>query len=392
MSEDNTIVELKRRARRTTVLDLIRRRGPVSRGDIARLTHLQIPTITHLITDLMAEGLVKEDGYCETGRGRRSARLAIDPASAFVGGLCAGRGGVLASVVSLDGNPSRPVRSEGALAPDALVEGLHKAILAATEGAGLPPERLRGIGIGLDGYPRASFQELEETLGGMFGIPVRAENDVEAAALGEGWFSGDRSVLFVQVGDCIRSGLVVEGCMHRGAVAGLGLGQVVVEEREGGRFGSGGGGTLQEVASGQAICEAVRRELGRGIRSKLPDLVGGDLSNLTPGIVSDAAGAGDILAFNLLDQTGRWIGAALAWAVCILNPARLLLSGDLVRDGGPLTDAIRREISLKVPPEWEVERRLAFAPSDEETFVRGAAALAVRHLFGQDDAEATICV
>jgi predicted NBD/HSP70 family sugar kinase len=243
--------------------------------------------------------------------------------------------------------------------------------------------------VALDGCPLDAFQELEKTLEGTLGIPVRVEGDVEAAAVGEGWFSGDRSVLFVQVGDCIRSGLTVEGCIHRGAVTGLGLGQAVVEERG---LGSGGGGTLQDVASGGAICEAVRRELGRGIRSKLPDLVGGDLANLTPGIIIDAAGAGDILAFNVLDRAGRCIGAALAWAVCILNPTRLLLSGDLVRAGGPLTDAIRHEIAGKVPPGWEVERRLAFAPSDEETFVRGAAALAVRHLFGQDAAEVAICV
>lgn len=400
MSETGTIVELKRRARRRAILDLIRRLGAVSRGDIARLTHLQMPTVTHLIADLMAEGLVKEDGPCETepgltsvARGRRSARLVIDPASAFVGGLCAGPRGILASVVSLGGKPAAPVRLEGAFSPDALLEGLRRAALTAVEGAGLSTARLRGIGVGLDGYPETSLQELEDALKGVLDIPVRAGRDVDAAALGEAWFSGDSSVLFVQMGDRIRSGLVVEGGIHRGAVAGLGLGQVVIEEREGGRLGElSGGNTLQDLASGGAICETVRRELGRGIRSKLPDLVGGDLSRLTLRVVIDAAGAGDILAFNVLDRAGRSIGAALAWAVCILNPDRLLLCGDLVQAGGQLTDALRREIALKVPPEWEVERRLIFAPSHEEAFLRGAAALAIRHLFGQDDEDTILCV
>jgi predicted NBD/HSP70 family sugar kinase len=203
---------------------------------------------------------------------------------------------------------------------------------------------------------------------------------VDAAAAGCAWFSAEpcNSVLFAHFGDRIRSGLTVDCRIHRGADAGLGLGTGVVEERE-------GGGTLQGVASGEALCEAVRREVGRGIRTKLPDLVAGDLAKLTLKTVSDAAEAGDILAFNVLDRAGRHLGAALAWAVCVVNPERLVLAGELVRAGGPLTDAIRHEVSSRVPQAWEAERRLVFAPSDEEVFVQGAAALALQRLFGQDD-------
>jgi len=378
MPEDDTIVELKRRARRTAVLDLIRRRGAVSRGEVARLTRLQMPTVTHLIADLMDEGLVKEDGYQEAERGRRSARLVIDPASAFVGGMRVGPGGAVGSVVSLGGTPSPPARLEGPLSPDALVNGLREALLKAAEGAALSPDRIRGVGVGLDACPPEAFQKASEALSEALGVPVCAETDVDAAAVGEGWFSENRSVLFVHLGERIRSGLAIDGRIHRGAVPGIGLGQGVVEEREDGK-------SLQAVASGEAICEAVRRELGRGIRSKLPDLVGGDLSKLTLSVVIDAAEAGDILAFNVLDHAGRSIGSALAWAVCAVNPERLTLAGALVRAGGPLSDAIRHEVSRRVPPAWEVERRLAFAPSEEEAFLRGAAALAVRRLFGQDD-------
>ncbi|MDQ2646341.1 MAG: MarR family transcriptional regulator, partial [Myxococcota bacterium] len=77
-----------REVNRSIVLDIIRRGGRVSRTDLARRSTLTKPTVSAIVEDLIATGIVHEVGYDHTvGVGGRRARLLEfnDASAAYLG-------------------------------------------------------------------------------------------------------------------------------------------------------------------------------------------------------------------------------------------------------------------------------------------------------------------
>jgi predicted NBD/HSP70 family sugar kinase len=223
--------ELGRPLNKRIVLDLIRRRGPIARTDIAKAVGLSVQTVSTIVRELEDEGFLLSEREPPRGRGVPPSRLVINPEGGYAVGLYLTPLSVEAALVDLCGDVVARVRRDAEqLAPDeafALIGSLVREI--ATEAAG----RLLGVGMAMPGpfgvdtmsfvgsTTMAGWQgtAILDRLGEATGLAAFVETDTAAAALGEqlygrGTALGDYYYLFFGVG--LGGTMVHDGAVLRG--------------------------------------------------------------------------------------------------------------------------------------------------------------------------------
>lgn len=178
-------------------------------------------------------------------------------------------------------------------------------------------------------------------------LPVVVENDANAAAWGEARFGagvGVSNLVCVAVGTGIGGGILLGGELYRGAfgvAAEFGHMRVVPDGRQ---CGCGNRGCWERYASGTAL--ALEARTGATERpqdaARLLGLAGGDASQITGPMVTEAARDGDVVALAAFDAVGRWLGEGMADLSATLDPACYVVGGGVSEAGDLLLDPARR--------------------------------------------------
>lgn len=259
-------------------------------------------------------------------------------------------------------------------------------------GFGGPVDSDRGVVVlsnqitGWDGYPLVEWTRQN------LGVDrVVLRNDAAAAALGEARYGagvGFNPVLYLTIGSGIGGGLIVDGRIYRGSGRGsIEVGHLIVQG-----FGGSKGDetvasrrTLENIASGWSIAREGQRlvtEIRGGIKldsaSPLTRLCGGETSKITSEMVAQAAIEGDPGAKQILSNARIALGQALAHAITLLSPRRIILGGGVSRIGEEnWFEPIREEIDRRVFSPFRGTYDLVPAALGEEVVVHGALALAL---------------
>lgn len=246
----------------------------------------------------------------------------------------------------------------GAAGPAAIIASVVH--LATTLLDRMPDATLRGVGIGTAGVVdvgSGSIVSATETLAGWAGTRVaddfrtgladrlapgavvHVQNDVDAHAAGEhrhGAASGADSVLVVAVGTGVGAGVILGGRALRGArhVAGE-IAHVPTPGAEHLRCPCGRLGHLEAIGSGIGL---YRHYLS----------LGGDPDEVDARGVAARAAAGESLAARALRDSASAVGRAIAAAVTVLDPERVVITGGVPDIGAawwqPMDDAFRAEV------------------------------------------------
>jgi glucokinase len=96
------------------------------------------------------------------------------------------------------------------------------------------------------------------------------------------------------------------------------------------------------------VAARVREDLAAGARSAVRELAGGDLARVGASLVEEAYRGGDAYAVALWDEVGDLLGTAIANAVTILNPARLILGGGVLLGCPALAGVVRHRFDETV--------------------------------------------
>jgi predicted NBD/HSP70 family sugar kinase len=348
---------------------------PVSRAGVAVRTGLTRGTVSSLVEELLAVGLITELAATRGGTGRPANPLQLNRSGPAGLGLEIGIDHVGACVVDLTGTvrarrvaPSahrdRPPEVGLAAATELAAAVVADAGLTIC-GAGVA---LPGV-IGTDGRLQrapnlpgwvdlAVDAELSARLGG---VPVRAGNEADLAALAELWFGErrgpaafgprDADFLYVSGGIGVGAGIVLGGALFRGAGGRAGeLGHVVVDPH-GPPCSCGGRGCLEQAAGQRALLRAA----GAGTVEEL--------------LARPAAA---------IERAADALGIALTGAVHLLDVRTVVLGGLYAQLGDGLRDAVAAQLAARVGP-VQVRR----ARSDSGGSLRGAAAWVVRELLSQ---------
>ncbi|RWF86895.1 MAG: ROK family protein [Mesorhizobium sp.] len=207
-----------------------------------------------------------------------------------------------------------------------------------------PQADVVGIGIGAPGPldPKAGIVIAPPTLAGWhdvplidilgkhFGLPVRLENDANAAALGEWRFGAGRD----------RCGHIYHG--RRGLAAEIGHMTIT---GEGDRCFCGAVGCFEAVASGTALGRRATALTAPGDGSLLRRLsADGDVSARH---VVEAARAGDISALELIEAEARWLGIGFTNLLHLYSPDLIVMGGGLANGFDLLAPTIRATVEQR---------------------------------------------
>lgn len=277
-SRAKVLPEHARGHNRALVLQTLYHSGAMSRADLSRETGLTRVTISDLVAEFIADGIVTELGVRESaGPGKPPIFVDIDRTGHQILGLdLSGTDAFRGAVLSLDGEVvvrrevPRPGLPDAAAAYDAVLalsRGLIEDASAALLGVGIgTPGIVRPDGVvvsapnlGWTGFP------LEARLGLDLDLPVLARNDANAAVLAEYTFGDARSdFILIKIDRGVGAGLISGSQPLLGSRFAAGeIGHVVVGTDGGPRCVCGRDGCLEAWLSVTRLEGEIAREPDR---------------------------------------------------------------------------------------------------------------------------------
>jgi predicted NBD/HSP70 family sugar kinase len=331
-----------------TVLETIRDGSPISRAEIARRSGISKPTVSLALQSLVEAELVRESAARPDGPGYGAVYFEPVAEAAIVLGLDLGARFVRGAVCDLGGSVRARQDIELAVAEVAgAVEAIERLRTSLLGSSGLDPDRVDGVVVGVPGVVESEtgVLRLAENVAGLegrafadelrsaLGLPVKLENDINLAALGEQWQGVARGVddfVFLSVGTGMGAGLVLGGELHRGR--------------------HGAAGEIDFVFSG----------LGENLDPSGPqvsllaaELAGGGAD---PRAVFGAAREGDERARAVVDEVARRIAHHIATVAGVADVELVVLGGGIGANGDLLLDPVSSLLHswLPFPPRVEV--------------------------------------
>ncbi|TDK39714.1 ROK family transcriptional regulator [Rhizobium deserti] len=382
--------ELMRAMNRFSVLDSIRRHGPISRVEITERTELSPTTVSAITGSLLDDGLIltrhEGDIRSESVRGRPRVMLELNPAAARVVGakIAANRmvfvvtdfcGSVLAALTL----PIRIDRQPISVIADIVEDGVRRCVLDA----GLALSEIHSICLGLPGVIehrsghirsspilRDANVDFAAEMSARLKTTTIVESDATAITLAHHWFGQARDLedmVLVSLEQTLGLGVLHNNRLFRGA-GGLShnLGDLVLGMSKDGvmRLASQAGENAilgSEQADGR-FAEAVR--LGRGM-AHAQALIEADDSPLIGAAI----------------RAGETIGFTIANIVTLFAPPRVIVVGSSLALGEPFLTSLRKAYALAIPPSLQDVSEIVFDDSNDDLWARGAAAVALYELY-----------
>jgi glucokinase len=178
----------------------------------------------------------------------------------------------------------------------------------------------------------------------VYKLPVRVDNDGNAAALAEAlWGAGRgyRNVFAATIGTGIGTGIVFDGRIYHGRTGAAAEGGHNTIDYRGPRCGCGKLGCIEVLASGPAIARRAGEKIAAGRASAILGLAGGHLERITSEMVGRAYAAGDALAKEVLEETAMYLAVWLGNIVDLLEPDVMIIGGGAASMLKPFLGEIR---------------------------------------------------
>jgi len=233
-------------------------------------------------------------------------------------------------------------------------------------------------GVNLPDWDGISLQsELEKRLG----ISVRLINDANAAAWGEyvyGAGRGSQSMVYVTLSTGIGSGLVLDGRLFTGSSSFAGeLGHTVINPA-GIQCGCGQRGCWETYSSGTAIARLAREAIAEaGIETHMTVLAEAEGVPVSAKHVFQAAGQGDKVAAETLEQVIHYTGLGLMNIIHSFNPDRIVIGGGVSRAGNAFFEPLIRKTEELILEPYRGTCTIIPAELRDDVGIIGAAALFV---------------
>ncbi|MDY4969030.1 MAG: ROK family glucokinase [Lachnospiraceae bacterium] len=250
-------------------------------------------------------------------------------------------------------------------------------------------DEFAGIGMGVPGPVRSDgYVEVCVNLGWkninpakelsllMGGVPVKAGNDANVAALGEQWMGsakGHDTLMFYTLGTGVGGGLIIDGKIVPGSKGmGAEIGHVTVNPQETDSCNCGNKGCLEQYASATGIVKEMKRTLERekgkcmlrGRRFSCKDVV-------------DAAKSGDVLAEKTLQRCMDYLALSMSYVSYIADPEVFVIGGGVSKAGDYLVHMIEKRYS-DLTPLCSTKAEIFIAGLQNDAGMYGAAKLVLQ--------------
>jgi glucokinase len=193
-------------------------------------------------------------------------------------------------------------------------------------------------------------------------LPVKIENDANAAALAEvlwGAGKGYTKVFYISIGTGIGTGLILDGHIYNGRTGAAPEGGHVSIDFRGPTCGCGKRGCIEVFISGTAVAKRAQAKLEAADLSRSPmlDLAGGKIAAVTCELVNQAYAGGDPIAKATLLETVELLAVSLGNTIDLLEPDVIIVGGGVAGMLQPFFDELRARI-----PSWCINSRCREIP------------------------------
>lgn len=344
-------VDLVKQLNSAAVYRLIDQQGPISRIQIAEHSQLAPASVTKITRQLIERGLIKEvDQQASTG-GRRAISIITETRGFNTIGVRLGRNDATVTLFDLSG---KSLAEEHYPLPERTQETLEHALFQAiAHFSDLHQRKLReliAISVILPGlvdpnngiirympHISVSHWPLVANMEKRFNVTSFVGHDIRSLALAEHYFGASRDCadsILVRVHRGTGAGIIANGQIFLGSNGNVGeLGHIQVDPL-GERCHCGNFGCLETIAANSAIEHRVRHLLTQGYPSTLtPD-------DCHIQLICRAANRGDALAAEVIEHAGRHLGKAIAIAINLFNPQKIVIAGEIIEADKVLLPAI----------------------------------------------------
>ena len=341
-------LELIRRINRSLILNMVKEKQPISRAQMAKALGLSKTTVSSIVDELIQKRLIVEygDACTGTGAGRPSIMLGFNPKSSY----CIGVDMASAKTRMLLTDLSGEILFEKKIATVSQIDQISQAIEAFLAEHSIRMEMIFGMGVGVSGDVTAEgvvissrafrwnhlpFQAL---LKQRFPFPVYVGNGVNLAALGERWLGSGKQVddmVYVRIGSGIGGALICNGQLVLGTHGSAGEMGYFLESRDlelGSINQKGIPGVLERKCSGTALARY----------GCSPEELFSSYSQGNPEVVLT------------VERFIREISVAIANAVSLLNPAKVVIGGDISEYMAPVIQRIQDEVRSMTPIQTDI--------------------------------------
>ena len=236
---------------------------------------------------------------------------------------------------------------------EAVLPDIVAALNAKLEEKQIAKEEVEGIGVGVPAPVDAEgvvqntanlgwgYKEVKREMEELSGMKAEIGNDANVAALGEMWLGagkGRKNIIMVTLGTGVGGGIIIDGKPLVGAHgAGGEIGHLCVNYEETDHCGCGNTGCLEQYASATGITRLASIRLAKD--DTLSVLREQEVSAKT---VFDAVKAGDVVAKEIAEEFGRYLGYAMANLAAVADPSAIVIGGGVSKAGEVLIQYVEK--------------------------------------------------
>ena len=248
--------------------------------------------------------------------------------------------------------PTRTVDNGKNILPD-----IAASVLGKLKELGIDDDYVKGIGMGVPGPVSDDGTVLKcvnlgwgvfnvcDELSKLTGMPVRATNDANAAALGEMWQGGGKGhkdVIMVTLGTGVGGGIIIDGRIMNGVNGASGeIGHIPVQDfdEETEVCGCGKRGCLEQYVSANGIARITKKYLQENpeLQSTLRYV-----PTIDSRAIFDAAKDGDEVALHMVDVFSKILGRALAGVACVIDTEIFVVGGGVSKAGQIVIEGVQK--------------------------------------------------
>jgi predicted NBD/HSP70 family sugar kinase len=398
---------LQNRINMSVIFNYLRENGPTYRARISRDLNISAPAVSRIVDKLIEDEYVIETEKLRIHSGKRPTQLRINSEKCYVLGIDLVKEELMIALSDFSGQIIKTCQgckiseiiSEEMDIEQTLINEIQTIITncCSENKQEASDHNLKAICIGIPAvidiatgfvtdaplYSSLKDLNLKERLGEYFNVPVYVENVVKLSALGEknyGEGMSYKDIVFVEVSNGIGAGIIIDNHLVRGTSGSAGEIGLSIINTENLGFSVSNKGYLEKNASVEAITEKAAMAIGRGLQTSISDYIEGDIDNLTPSFVCQAALENDEVARKIIQEIVEVLSIVTINIILIVNPQIIVFGGDICNLPGVnnlFIDPIKRNVARSIPLELP---EIRLSSLGENAGVIGASFLAIESL------------
>ncbi|MDQ0773604.1 putative NBD/HSP70 family sugar kinase [Streptomyces aurantiacus] len=380
-----------RTANRYGVLRQIIAHSPTSRQELAAATGLSLATVATLVGELLDLGMLTEVGFEDSAGGRPRGLVAVNTSGGALIGVDIAETYVRVELFDLALNVLARADEDmrpGEIRPEQVVGHVASAVGSVVTQAGVEGARVLGAGVSVPGQvdrvagvaeyaPNWDWHDvpLLDLLAEHIAYPLYLDNPLRACAVAELWFGAARGrghAVVVNLGTGVGAGLVLGGGLHRGVSNSAGEWGHTTLVLDGRPCHCGNHGCVETYVGAPGIM--------LNLRESSPDspLLHPADQTATIDALARAVTARDPVAIEVVRYTARYLGAAVADLVNLLNPEVVVLSSWVAATlGEPLLHEVREAVARHALKRPLAGTEIVLSPIPTDPVCLGAATFAL---------------